>query len=70
MTAPSMADQSRHVRITADGVTGSIAIDGTDISESVQGYNLEHRVGAAPLLVLYTAPHRGLDFEGLAHVAV
>lgn len=70
MTAPSMADQPRHVRITADGVMGTVAIDGTDISKSVQGYNLEHRIGAAPLLVLYTAPHRGLDFEGLAHVAV
>ncbi|MFG2540674.1 hypothetical protein ACGFU4_36090 [Streptomyces sp. NPDC048511] len=70
MTAPSMADEPRHVRITADGVMGAIAIDGTDISKSVQGYNLEHRVGSAPLLVLYTAPHRGLDFDGLAHVAV
>jgi hypothetical protein len=70
MTAPSMADEPRHVSITADGVMGTVAIDGTDISRSVQGYNLEHRVGAAPLLVLYTTPHRGLDFEGLAHVAV
>lgn len=70
MTAPNMADKPRHVRITADGVMGTVAIDGTDISKSVQGYNLEHHVGAAPLLVLYTAPHRGLDFEGLAHVAV
>jgi hypothetical protein len=65
-----MADEPRHVRITADGVMGTVAIDGTDISKSVQGYNLEHRVGQAPLLVLYTAPHRGLDFEGLAHVAI
>ncbi|MFF2864507.1 hypothetical protein ACFVSX_32085 [Streptomyces rubiginosohelvolus] len=70
MTAPSMADEPRHVRITADGVMGTVAVDGTDISKSVQGYNLEHRVGSAPLLVLYTAPHQGLDFEGLAHVAV
>lgn len=70
MTAPNMADQPRHVRITADGVMGTVAIDGTDISKSVQGYNLEHRVGSAPLLVLYTAPHRGLDFDGLAHIAV
>lgn len=70
MTAPSMADEPRHVRITADGVVGTVAIDGTDISRSVQGYNLEHRVGAAPLLVLYAHPHRGLDFEGLAHVTV
>ncbi|WP_327260033.1 hypothetical protein [Streptomyces sp. NBC_01240] len=70
MTDPSMADEPRHVRITADGTTGSVTVDGTDISRSVQGYNLEHRVGAAPLLVLYTTPHRGLDFEGLAHVAV
>lgn len=70
MTAPSMADEPRHVRIAADGVMGSVAVDGTDISKSLQGYNLEHRVGSAPLLVLYTAPHRGLDFDGLAHVAV
>ncbi|MFJ5886883.1 hypothetical protein [Streptomyces californicus] len=70
MTAPSMADEPRHVRITADGVMGTVTVDGTDISKSVQGYNLEHRVGSAPLLVLYTAPHRGLDFDGLAHVAI
>ncbi|MER5277808.1 hypothetical protein ABT025_18895 [Streptomyces sp. NPDC002809] len=70
MSAPSMADEPRHVRITADGVTGSIAIDGTDISRSVQGYSLQHEVGAAPVLLLHTTPHRGLDFEGLAHVAV
>lgn len=70
MTAQSKADQPRHVRITADGITGTVAVDGTDISKSVQGYNLEHRVGSVPLLVLYTAPHRGLNFDGLAHVAV
>ncbi|NEC20495.1 hypothetical protein [Streptomyces parvus] len=70
MTAPSMADEPRHVRITADGVMGTVTVDGTDISKSVQGYNLEHRVGSVPLLVLYTAPHRGLDFDGLAHVAI
>ncbi|MFF2731780.1 hypothetical protein ACFVS9_28215 [Streptomyces sp. NPDC058008] len=70
MTAPSMADQPRHVRITADGVAAKVAIDGTDVSRSLQGYSLQHQVGAAPLLVLHTAPHQGLDFEGLAHVAV
>ncbi|WP_097865810.1 hypothetical protein [Streptomyces sp. rh34] len=70
MTAPSMADEPRHVRITADGVMGSVAVDGTDISKSVQGYNLEHRVGSAPLLVLYAAPQTGVQFDGLAHVAV
>ena len=70
MTTPSMADEPRHVRITADGVMGTVAIDGNDISHAVQGYNLEHHHGAAPLLILYTAPHRGLDFEGYAHIAV
>lgn len=70
MTTPSMADEPRHVRITADGVMGKVEIDGHDISRSLQGYSLQHQVGAAPLLVLHTAPHRGLDFEGLAQVAV
>ena len=70
MTALSMADEPRHVRITADGVSGKVEIDGTDISRSLQGYSLQHQVGTAPLLVLHTAPHRGLDFDGLAQVAV
>ncbi|MGW2849614.1 hypothetical protein, partial [Streptomyces sp. NPDC001274] len=70
MTAPSMADEPRHVRITADGTAGSVSIDGADISRSLQGYSLQHQVGAAPILMLHTVPHRGLDFEGLAHVAV
>ena len=70
MTAPNMADQPRHVCITADGVAGKVTIDGTDVSRSLQGYTLQHQVGAAPFLVLHTAPHQGLDFDGLAQVAV
>ncbi|MEU0837081.1 hypothetical protein [Streptomyces sp. NPDC005969] len=70
MTGPSMADQPHQVRLTSNGLSGTVEVDGADISAQVQGYNLEHRVGAAPLLVLYTTPHRGLDFEGLAHVAI
>ena len=70
MTTASMADEPRHVRITADGVMGKVEIDGTDVSRSLQGYSLQHQVGSAPLLVLHTAPHRGLNFDGLAQVAV
>lgn len=70
MTAPSMADEPRHVRITADGIMGKVEIDGTDVSRSLQGYNLQHQVGGPPVLVLHTTPHRGLGFEGLAQVAV
>ncbi|TXS68940.1 hypothetical protein [Streptomyces sp. sk2.1] len=65
-----MADEPRHVRITADGVMGKVEIDGADISRSIRGYELQHQVGGPPVLVLHTVPHRGLDFEGLAHVAV
>ncbi|MEV2259211.1 hypothetical protein AB0J13_11190 [Streptomyces anulatus] len=70
MTAPSMADQPHQVRLTSNGLTGSVEIDGTDITSSIQGYNLEARVGSAPLLVLYATPQTGVAFEGLAHVAV
>ncbi|MDK0525003.1 hypothetical protein [Streptomyces sp. ML-6] len=70
MTAPSMADEPRHVRITADGVMGKVEIDGADISRSIRGYELQHQVGGPPVLVLHTVPHRGLDFDGLAQVAV
>ncbi|MGW1468555.1 hypothetical protein ACWCPT_29940 [Streptomyces sp. NPDC002308] len=70
MTAPSMGDKPRQVRITADGFTGRVEIDGTDISKSLRGYSLQHEVGGPPVLMLHTVPHRGLDFNGLAHVAV
>ncbi|MEV8101070.1 hypothetical protein [Streptomyces sp. NPDC088135] len=70
MTAPSMADQPRQVRLMSDGLSGTVEVDGADISAQVQGYNLEARVGAVPLLVLYASPHQGVTFEGLAHVAI
>ncbi|MFD7867318.1 hypothetical protein [Streptomyces sp. NPDC059783] len=65
-----MADEPRQVRITSDGIGGKVEIGGVDISRSVQGYELQHRVGGPPVLVLHTVPARGMDFEGLAHVAV
>ncbi|MFG2677050.1 hypothetical protein [Streptomyces sp. NPDC048445] len=71
MNVPSMADQPHQVRLTSNGLTGTVEVDGSDISAQVQGYNLEARVGAAPLLVLYTRPGEGgVTFEGLAHVAI
>ncbi|MFB7222467.1 hypothetical protein [Streptomyces sp. NPDC056227] len=70
MTQPSMADQPHQVRLTSNGLSGTVEIDGADISAQVQGYNLEARVGTAPLLVLYASPHGGVAFEGLAHVAI
>ncbi|WP_392838584.1 hypothetical protein [Streptomyces sp. LN500] len=70
MTTPSMADQPHRVRLTSNGLSGTVEVDGSDISAQVQGYNLEARVGAAPLLVLYASPHGGVAFEGLAHVAI
>ncbi|MEU0624980.1 hypothetical protein ABZ329_29485 [Streptomyces rubiginosohelvolus] len=70
MTVPSMADEPRHVRITADSAMGKVVIDGADVSRSLQGYSLQHQAGGPPLLVLHTNPHQVFDFEGLAHVAV
>jgi hypothetical protein len=71
MTGPSMADQPHQVRLTSNGLSGAVEIDGADISAQVQGYNLEARVGAAPLLVLYASPRDGgVVFEGLAHIAI
>lgn len=71
MSQPSMADQPHQIRLTSNGLSGTVEVDGADISAQVQGYNLEARVGAAPLLVLYASPREGgVTFEGLAHVAI
>jgi hypothetical protein len=71
MSQPSMADQPHQIRLTSNGLSGTVEVDGADISAQVQGYNLEARVGTAPLLVLYASPREGgVAFEGLAHVAI
>ncbi|MCX4792495.1 hypothetical protein OG369_42735 [Streptomyces sp. NBC_01221] len=70
MSAPSMADRPRRVHIAADGGAASVTVDGSDISESIQGYTLEHRAGQPPLLALYASPAAGTVFDGFAHVAV
>lgn len=71
MNAPNIADQPSQVRLTSSGLSGTVEVDGADISKSLHGYTLEHRVGQPPLLVLYANPAAGPTvFEGLAHVAV
>jgi hypothetical protein len=68
---PTLGDQTRGVRITADNGRAQVEIDGVDMSRQLRGYTLEHRANEVPLLVLYTS---GLAtptvFEGFAHVVV
>ncbi|WP_329126028.1 hypothetical protein [Streptomyces sp. NBC_01353] len=71
MPEPSLADKPRQVHIVSEGHTARVQVDGTDLSRSLRGYTLEHRIDQPPLLVLYAAATRGpLEFEGLAHVVV
>ena len=70
MSEQTFADDPHTVRITANGSSASVVVDGADMSKALAGYTLEHRVGQPPLLVLYPSPSHGADFDGLAHVAV
>ncbi|MFH8581627.1 hypothetical protein [Streptomyces zaomyceticus] len=68
---PSLGDQPRTVRITTDGVSAKVEIDGVDMSRLLRGYTLEHRVNEPPLLVLYASGHATpAVFDGFAHVVV
>lgn len=71
MSTPSMGDAPRQVTITANGPTAQIVVGGTDLSRSLSGYQIEHRAGQAPLVVLF-ARHDvdGALFDGMATVAV
>lgn len=67
---PGMDWKPRHITVTGDGLTARVALDDTDISPHVQGVTIEHRVGQAPVVVLYAHPNAGATFDGLARVAV
>lgn len=44
------------VRITAEYTTGTVALDGRDISSQVSGYDLRQRAGRPAELVVFLSP--------------
>ncbi|MFD5899164.1 hypothetical protein [Streptomyces sp. NPDC060366] len=67
---PGMDWKPRHISVTGDGLAARVVLDDQDISRHVQGVTIEHRVGQAPVVVLYAHPTAGATFDGLARVAV
>ncbi|MFD3456825.1 hypothetical protein ACFWVC_32200 [Streptomyces sp. NPDC058691] len=65
-----MDDELHQVRITAEHATGSVALDGLDISRHVSGYELRQRAGQAAELMLRLSPLVKDEFDGLARVVV
>jgi hypothetical protein len=65
-----MDDHLRQVRITAEHASGSVALDGRDISSKVSGFSLSQRAGQPAELLLFLSPLVKDDFEGLARVVV
>ncbi|MFF4791621.1 hypothetical protein ACFY2M_18115 [Streptomyces sp. NPDC001276] len=63
-----MDDQLHQVQITADQATGTVALDGSDISNVVSGYLLSQQAGKPAELFLTQLVKD--DFEGLARVVV
>lgn len=70
-TPPSLGDQPRQVRITAEGTTATLHIDGVDFTNLVYAYALQQSSGQPPQLILHAHPHQqGAEFDGLAHVVI
>jgi hypothetical protein len=65
-----MADRPQDVRIVSAPGGSTVTVGGTDITNLLQGYTLEHRMNQTPLLVLYTVPRDGVVLDGLAHIVV
>ncbi|MFB7446008.1 hypothetical protein ACFC01_48480 [Streptomyces mirabilis] len=65
-----MDDELRQVRITAGHATGTVVLDGRDISSSVVGYELRQLAGRPAELVLFLSQLVKDDFDGLARVVV
>lgn len=70
MNEVSMGDEQQRVVITTDGVMGTVTVNGVDMSRQLSGYQVEHRAGQPPLIVLFPKASTAVQFEGLATVAV
>lgn len=70
MNGPSMADEPRQVSITANGTTATVVVNGTDMSNHLAGYDIQHRAAQPPIIVLYPKQGTNAAFEGFATVAV
>lgn len=69
-TLDRMDDQVHWVRITAEHTTGTVVLDGRDISSQVFGYELRQSAGQPAELLLFLSPLVKNEFDGLARVAV
>lgn len=66
----SMADKPQQVTITTEGASAKITVGDVDVSEAVDGYQIEHNKGSLPTIIL-VAKSPGSDlFDGLANVGV
>lgn len=70
MTGFGMAEVPRQVAITASPTGAQILLGDTDVSEAIDGYQIEQRAGHPPTVVLYTQPGSPTAFQGLARVVV
>lgn len=67
---PGFGDEPRQITIHASGPKATVTVDGKDMSKSLAGYQIEHRVRQAPFVILFAAESHVVDFEGMAQVAV
>lgn len=71
MTSLGDPDQTHQLRITSEGLHGTVHLDGQDVSKQVRGFGLRHFGGEPAQAVLYLAEGRGTTaFDGLARVVV
>ncbi|MEU9703111.1 hypothetical protein [Streptomyces sp. NPDC047981] len=70
MNEQTFADAMRQIRITTDGVRAAVSLDGSDMSETLAGYTVEHRAGLPPQVILFPRPDHQVAFEGMARVVV
>jgi hypothetical protein len=67
---PGFGDEPRQVTIHAAGAKATVTVDGKDLSRSLAGYQVEHRAGRPPFVILFAKESSVVDFEGMAQVAV
>ncbi|GGY12877.1 hypothetical protein [Streptomyces djakartensis] len=60
------------MRVTGQGHTAVVEIDGHDVSRDLSAYSLAHRAGHVPQMVIELSPRSTATgvFKGLAHVVI
>lgn len=58
------------VKLYAEGLTARVEVDGESIEDKIEGYQIVHRGGQAPQMIIELRADKTIEFEGEAMISL